>query len=144
LTPANSPRPCAPARLRQATGRRTAPRTADAKPGPPYVTRQINHVLETLTDGPYWHQRIKGILAAAGFAARRLEREEVHPIWQAWLTRATFDLSPDTKTAIKQLHQVLKDGGINIARDEFNIIDRRGDKLRCVFLLDLGVPGVLN
>jgi hypothetical protein len=33
-------------------------------------------------------------------------------------------------------------GGIGIERDEFNIIDRRGDKLRCVFLLDLGAPGV--
>jgi len=27
-------------------------------------------------------------------------------------------------------------------RDEFNIIDWRGDKLRCVFILDLGAPGV--
>jgi hypothetical protein len=37
---------------------------------------------------------------------------------------------------------VLRDGGIKVVRDEFNIIDRRGDKLRCVFLLDLGAPGV--
>jgi hypothetical protein len=29
-----------------------------------------------------------------------------------------------------------------VLRDEFNIIHRRGDKLRCVFLLDLGAPGV--
>jgi hypothetical protein len=36
---------------------------------------------------------------------------------------------------------VLRDGGIKVVRDEFNIIDRRGDKLRCVFLLDLGAPG---
>jgi hypothetical protein len=33
-------------------------------------------------------------------------------------------------------------GGIKALRDQFNIIDRRGDKLRCVFLLDLGAPGV--
>jgi hypothetical protein len=32
--------------------------------------------------------------------------------------------------------------GIKVLRDEFNIIDRRGDKLRYVFLLDLGAPGV--
>jgi hypothetical protein len=104
----------------------------------------ISHIFETLTDGPYWHQRIKGVLAAAGFATRCQEGEEAHSIWQAWLTRTTFDLSPDTKTAIKQLRKVLKDGGIKIARGEFNIIDRRGDKLRCAFLLDLGLPGVLN
>ena len=50
-------------------------------------------------------------------------------------------LSPDKKTAIRQLRKVLRDGGIKVVRDEFNIIDRRGDKLRCVFLLDLGAPG---
>jgi len=33
-------------------------------------------------------------------------------------------------------------GGIKVLRDEFNIIDRRSDKFRCVFLLDLGAPGV--
>jgi hypothetical protein len=91
---------------------------------------------------PYWHGRIKSVLAKAGIATRRIEREEAHPVWQAWLTRMTFDLAPDNKAAIKQLRKVLADGGIKIVRDEFNIIDRRGDKLRCVFLLDLGAPGV--
>jgi hypothetical protein len=91
---------------------------------------------------PYWHARIKGVLAKAVIATRRIEREEAHPVWQAWLTRTTFDLSPDTKTAIKQLRRVQADGGIKVMRDEFNIVDRRGDKLRCVFLLDLGAPGV--
>jgi hypothetical protein len=32
-------------------------------------------------------------------------------------------------------------GGVKVVRDKFNIIDRRGDKLRCVFLLDLAAPG---
>ena len=102
----------------------------------------FNHIVETLPDGPYWHRRIKLVLAAAGIATRRIEREEVHPVWQAWLTRTTFNLDPDTKTATKQIRKILKDGGIKIARDELNIIDRRGDKLKCAFLLDLGVPGV--
>ena len=91
---------------------------------------------------PYWHGRIKRVLANAGIATRRIEREEAHPVWQAWLTRTSFDLAPDNKTAIKQLRTVLTEGGIKVLRDEFNIIDRRGDKLRCVFLLDLGAPGV--
>jgi len=43
---------------------------------------------------------------------------------------------------IKQIRKILKDGGIKIARDQFCIFDRRGDKLKCAFLLDLGVPGV--
>ena len=103
----------------------------------------FNHIVETFSDGPYWHQRIKSVLAAAGFATRRIEREEAHPsVWQASLTRTTFDLAIDNDTAIKQLRKILKDGGIKIARDQFCIFDRRGDKLKCAFLLDLGVPGV--
>jgi hypothetical protein len=90
----------------------------------------------------FWHGRIKQIFADVGIATRRIEQEEAHPVWQAWLTRERFDLSPDTKTAIRQLRKVLRDGGIKVVRDEFNIIDRRGDRLRCVFLLDLGAPGV--
>lgn len=89
----------------------------------------------------FWQDRIKRIFAAVGMATRRIEREEAHPIWQAWLTRERFDLSADKKTAIRQLRKALRDGGIKVVRDEFNIIDRRGDKLRCVFILDLGAPG---
>lgn len=89
----------------------------------------------------FWQGRIKRIFAAVGIATRRIEREEAHPIWQAWLTREAFDLSPDRKKAIRQLRKVLREGGLKVVRDEFNIIDRRGDKLRCVFLLDLGAPG---
>ena len=92
----------------------------------------------------YWHGRIQRIFADAGFVTRRLEREEAHPIWLAWLTRTTFDLSRDKKVAIKQLRKVLNQGGIKVLRDQFNIIDWRGDKLRCVFILDLGLPGVLQ
>jgi hypothetical protein len=33
-------------------------------------------------------------------------------------------------------------GGIRIARDQFNLVDRRGDKFRCVFVLELGAPGL--
>ena len=90
----------------------------------------------------FWHGRIKRSFADVGIATRRIEQEEAHPVWQAWLTRERFDLSADKKTAIRQLRKVLRDGGIKVVRDEFNIIDRRGDRLRCVFLLDLGAPGV--
>ncbi len=90
----------------------------------------------------FWQGRIKRLFAAAGIATRRIERMEEHPIWQAWLTRERFDLSPDKKTAIRQLRKILRDGNLKVVSDEFNIIDRRGDKLRCVFMLDLGAPGV--
>jgi len=90
----------------------------------------------------YWHETIRRILASAGFITRRIERMESHPVWTARLTRTTFDLSSNPKTANKQLRKVLAKGGIKLARDEFDIINRRGDNLRCVFLLDLGGPGV--
>jgi hypothetical protein len=89
----------------------------------------------------FWHGRITRLFAAAGIITRRIEKMEEHPIWETWLTRERFNLSPDKKTAIRQLRKVLRDGGIKVVRDEFNIIDRRGDKLRCVFMLDLGAPG---
>ena len=101
-----------------------------------------DRVFAMLHGDHYWHGRIKRIFAAVGIATRRIEQEEAHPIWQAWLTRERFDLSPDKKMAIRQLRKVLRDGGIKVVRDEFTILDRRGDKLRCVFLLDLGAPGV--
>jgi hypothetical protein len=102
-----------------------------------------NRVIEMLhgENDLFWQGRIRRVFAAVGIATRRIERMEEHPIWQAWLTMGTFDLSPDTKTAIRQLRKMLRDGGIKVVRDEFNIIDRRGDKLRCVFMLDLGASG---
>ena len=59
----------------------------------------------------FWHGRIKRIFADVGIATRRIEQEEAHPVWQAWLTRERFDLSADKKTAIRQLRKVLRDGG---------------------------------
>jgi len=100
------------------------------------------HIFQVLEGDDYWHDRIRRILGDAGIATRRLEREEAHPIWQAWLTRISFDLDADNKRAIRQLRKVLADGGLEVVRDEFNIIDRRGDKLRCVFILALGSAGV--
>jgi hypothetical protein len=102
----------------------------------------MEHVCSVVEGDDYWHDRIKCALATAGFITTRLQRETEHPVWLAWLTRTTFDLSPDKKTAIKQLRKILRDGNIKVVRDEFNIIDRRGDKLRCVFLLEKGAPGI--
>ena len=34
-----------------------------------------------LKGGDYWHDRIKRILAAAGFITRRIEQMESHPVW---------------------------------------------------------------
>lgn len=92
----------------------------------------------------YWHHRIQRVFAEAGIATRRIERMEEHPIWRAWLTRRSFALASDTRAAKLQLRKILRDGGIKIVRDEFNIIDWRGDKLEVVFMLDLGSPGTLQ
>jgi len=90
----------------------------------------------------YWHERIRRELAKAGFETSRIEREDYHPVWQLWTTRKTFALAPDTDTAIGQIRSVLNKGGIRLKRDEFNIIDWRKDKLRCVFMFNYGAPGV--
>jgi hypothetical protein len=91
----------------------------------------------------YWYDRIKCAFAAAGFLTAWIQREDDHPsVWLAWLTRTTFDLSLDHKTATRQLRKALGKGGIKVVRNKFTIIYRGGDKLRCIFVLDLGSPGV--
>jgi hypothetical protein len=65
--------------------------------------------------------------------------------------RRFMNNSPNTRRGTFGLKRVergqpvppgMRHGGVKAVRDEFNIIDRRGDKLRCVFLLDLGASGV--
>ncbi|HEY3855670.1 MAG TPA: hypothetical protein VGO67_14875 [Verrucomicrobiae bacterium] len=99
-------------------------------------------IIEMLYGDLYWHEAIRDILATAGFVTRRIERMETHPIWRLWLTRTSFDLASDQRTAAKQIRRILVKGGIKVVGDQFDIIDRRGDKLRCYLVLDLGAPGV--
>ncbi len=99
---------------------------------------------EMLQGGGYWHDRIKRILTAAGFATRRIEQMESHPVWTMHLTRTTFNLAADQPTAAKQIRKVLVKGGIKIQRNELNIVSRSKDWIQCAFVLELGAPGVLN
>jgi len=101
-------------------------------------------VFTMLRDDLYWHDRIKRILAAAGFVTRRIEHEEAHPVWRMYLTRTSFDLSPDQPTAAKQIRKVLVKGGIKIQRDDLSIVSRSKNWIQCAFFLELGAPGVLE
>jgi hypothetical protein len=92
----------------------------------------------------YWHDRIRRVLAVAGFILRRIEQEETHPVWTMHLTRTSFDLAPDNQTAAKQIRKVLCKAGVKIRRNELSIITRSKDWIRCAFILELGAPGVLN
>ena len=92
----------------------------------------------------YWHKRIVRIFAAAGIETRRIEREEHHPVWQAWLTRKNMNLGPDTQTASDQLRTVLREGGIPVKRKELSITSWSKDKLVTVFMFNFGTPGVLE
>ena len=60
------------------------------------------------------------------------------------LRAAVGGLAPTARAAgqVDAFSSFLAESGINVLRDEFNIIDRLGNKLHCVFLLDLGAPGV--
>ena len=92
----------------------------------------------------YWHARIRRILAAAGFVTRRIEQEETHPVWIMALTRKSFDLAADNQTAAKQIRKILSKGGVKIRRNELSIVSRSKDWIRCAFVLELGLPGVLE
>ena len=92
----------------------------------------------------YWHDRIKRVLATAGFVTRRIEQLESHPVWTMHLTRTSFDLAADNQTAAKQIRKVLCKSGIKIQRNELSIVSRSKDWIQCAFVLELGAPGVLN
>jgi hypothetical protein len=62
----------------------------------------IHYIINTLDTEQYWHEKIRHIFAAAGFTTRRVEREEAHPVWQIWLTPATFNLAMANRAAINQ------------------------------------------
>ena len=99
---------------------------------------------DMLRDDHYWHDRIKRVLAAAGFVTRRIEQLETHPVWTMHLTRTSFDLAADNPTAAKQIRKVLCKDGIKILRNELSIVSRSKDWIQCAFVLELGAPGVLN
>jgi hypothetical protein len=101
-------------------------------------------VFRMLQGDDYWHGRIKRVLVEAGFGFRRIEREEAHPIWIAWLTRGGFDLSTDNRIASRQIRRVLTKSGLKIKADELNVLEQRGDRLRCVFIFPRGAPGAVT
>jgi len=97
-----------------------------------------------LRDDHYWHERIKRVLAAAGFVTRRIEQLETHPVWTMHLTRTSFDLAADNPTAAKQIRKVLCKGGVKILRNELSVVSRSKNWIVCAFALELGAPGVLE
>lgn len=97
----------------------------------------MEHVCRAVEGGGYWHDRIRTVLAAAGLTITRIQREDEHPtVWLMWLTRTSMALDADKATAAKQIRKLLRKGGIQILSNELSVIDRRGDKLRCAFVLE--------
>ena len=92
----------------------------------------------------YWQYRFRRVLSKAGFSVRCIEREEVHPIWVIRLKRGSFDLSVDNRVASRQIRRVLAKSGIKVRAGELNVIEQRGDRLRCVFILSCGRAGFLS
>ena len=101
------------------------------------------HVLTMLNGDDYLHERVWKVFAQAGFGVGYIAKDEEHPVWTILLKRTSFDLSSNTGIARKQLRNLLTDAGLKIEADEFNIFDRRGDRLRCVFIFSCGAPGVV-
>ncbi|MDB6016341.1 MAG: hypothetical protein JWR19_830 [Pedosphaera sp.] len=101
-------------------------------------------LLDMLTGDDYWHHRIKRVLLESGFGVTRIEREEVHPIWSAWLTRGSFDLADDNKRAGRQIRQVLAKSGIPIRAGELTVLEQRAGRIHCVFIFSCGAAGVIT
>jgi hypothetical protein len=103
-----------------------------------------DRVFTMLHGDHYWHDRIRRVLADAGFVTRRIEQEPTHPVWKMHLTRTSCDLAADNPTAAKQIRKILCKGGVKIRRNELSIVSRNKDWIRCAFVLELGAPGVLS
>jgi len=105
----------------------------------------MEHVCRAVEGGGYWHDRIRSVLAAGGLTLTRIQREDEHPtVWFMWLTRTSMALDADKVAAAKQIRKLLVKGGLKVLANELSVIDRRGDKLRCAFVLEPGTPGGLN
>lgn len=99
----------------------------------------MEHVCRAVEGGGYWPDRIRSVLSAAGLTLTRMQREDEHPtVWFMWLTRTSMALDANKETAAKQIRKLLVKGGIKILPTELSVIDRRGDKLRCAFVLEPG------
>jgi hypothetical protein len=104
----------------------------------------VDDVVRMLHGDDYWHHRVKRVLTEAGFQVASIEKEDVHPIWHLRMKRGAFPVERDNTLASRQVRRVLKRSGLNVRPDEFRVLRQDGDRLRCVFLLDLGVPGMLT
>jgi len=115
------------------------------EPQPPVnlLELDVQSVCDYLEGASFWHTHIQRVYAAAGFEARYVEREEVHPIWQVRLKRTTGELDADPKRARRQLLRILQQRQAGRSIKDFSLLDRRGDKLTVVFIWELGVPGIL-
>jgi hypothetical protein len=103
-----------------------------------------DRAIQMLHGDHYWHDRIRRVLADAGFITRRIEQEPTHPVWTMHLTRTSCDLAADNPTAAKQIRKILCKGGVKIRREELSIVSRNKDWIQCAFVLELGLPGVLS
>ena len=105
----------------------------------------MEHVCRAVEGGGYWPDRIRGALAAGGLTLTGIQRQDEHPsVWFMWLTRTSMALDADKMVAAKQIRKLLVKGGLKILANELSVIDRRGDKLRCAFVLEPSTHGGLN
>jgi hypothetical protein len=91
-------------------------------------------------DDGYWPNRIKQAFSKAGFAVHRLEREAHHPVWIVWLNAGSSDLPADRKLAAKQIRKALGAAGLRILAGELDVVERRRDRVKCVFLFGAVLP----
>jgi hypothetical protein len=60
------------------------------------------------------------------------------------MKRGSFPVEKDNTQASRQVRQVLKKSGLKVKPDEFRVLRQDGDRLRCVFLMNLGAPGTVS
>jgi hypothetical protein len=122
----------------------TPRRTTSVDLDPASISAQ--HALDLLVGegDSYYHCRIKRILAEAGLTLWRLERDEVHPVWVAWIRPGKVGLAMDKMEAARQIRRILTRAGLKIPAGDLTVFDRRKDMIRFTFLFPWGCAGILK
>lgn len=102
----------------------------------------MEHLLDVASgDDQYWQRRVQAAFETAGFAIRRVEREQYHQcVWRIWVTCTTCDLPRDKKAASVEVRRALGKCGLKIRPGEITVIEQRGPQLTCAFMFGPAGP----
>ena len=100
-------------------------------------------VHHALTGDLYFHERMREVLASAGFDVSTVQQHSFHHIYEIRMKRGSFDLDRDIVRAARQVRRLLKKAKLYIEPDAIGLT-RNGERIKLVFVYPYGAPGTLR